>query len=49
LPTPVEIEGDSDGADLGHGEQRFEMLGAAAAGKPNQVASGDALNEQVIR
>ena len=49
LRAPVEIEGDGDGADLGYGEQRFEMLGAAAAGEADQIAFADALSEQVVR
>ena len=48
LRAPVEIEGDGDGADLGDGEQRLEMLGAAAEGKADQIAFADALSEQII-
>ena len=49
LRAPVEIEGNSDGADFGEREEGFEMLGAAAAGEADQVAFADILSEQAIR
>ena len=49
LGAPVEIEGNSDGADFGEREEGFEMLGAAAAGEADQVAFADILSEQTIR
>ena len=49
LRAPVEIEGNSDGADFGEREEGFEMLGAAAAGEADQVAFADILSEQIIR
>ena len=49
LRAPVEIEGNSDGADFGEREEGFEMLGAAADGEADQVAFADIVSEQAIR
>jgi len=48
LRAPVEIEGNSDGADFGEREEGFEMLGAAADGKADQVAFGNAPCQQIV-
>ena len=41
--APIEIEGNGDGADFGEREQGFEMLGAAADRKADQVAFAEVL------
>src|SRR5258706_3749583 len=49
LSAPVEVEGNRDRANLGDGEQSFEMLGAAAHRDADQVAFADTLVKQVVR
>ena len=46
--APIEVEGNGDGADLGDGEERFEVLGPAADRKADQIAFADTLIEQII-